>query len=359
MALSLSLLIFAFLALAHANPTYPNTTYPQLNGTNVNITQPDPCTVYNRSSVKMNYEYTGNDCPARVKFSWQDLGQCQADRNLGDDCLNSFCQVNTTYTYAREVPIMGTYCTGPLKCGVTYDDSVIVERPKSPGVALAAALRRGVSGGWNATGVRGAPRFSLDAEVPKDACGYWTFVPIMKTVCGTWSHAPKNVLGMCGKVVNDVGCVSQLVPREDGTLEGETLFINTQCGTNLPLAKKWQDHQYRHEGVALDDSVVARTTKDWQQINCTLEFNLVCDRFNMHGKNWAKSRLGLSKRDTADGSRLMRRLRGCGLLTGWYFAYHDDDTWSAYGNLPLARRNCIGDKLIKLGAVSRGQCHEY
>src|SRR5690606_29527433 len=46
-------------------------------------------------------------------------------------------------------------------------------------------------------------------------------------------------------------CATQLRRHPDGTVDGDTIFVKTDCDTRMPRPMEEQDEAYRREGVAL------------------------------------------------------------------------------------------------------------
>lgn len=70
-------------------------------------------------------------------------------------------------------------------------------------------------------------------------CGYWTFVPIFREVCGTrtfgddCTKAPKTTHNFCGLELSKQPGVYPW--GLNNAVEGETMFVQTDCTTHLPL----------------------------------------------------------------------------------------------------------------------------
>ena len=53
-------------------------------------------------------------------------------------------------------------------------------------------------------------------------------------------------------------CVEQLVRYQDGTVSGDTIFVNTDCSDRTPLPPERQDPAYNHPGVPIPRNELAR-----------------------------------------------------------------------------------------------------
>ena len=98
-------------------------------------------------------------------------------------------------------------------------------------------------------------------ELDGGECGYFAFVPVIHESCGSLTTAPRayeSGTGVDG-CIGDVNrwttwgnyCVSQLRRRADGSADGETVFVWTDCRTGLPLPTEEQGKVYGEPGVAL------------------------------------------------------------------------------------------------------------
>ena len=109
-------------------------------------------------------------------------------------------------------------------------------------------------------------------------CGYYSFVPILREVCGTrtwgWNcsdpHNVHNDLNICSTSLQ-----RHLDPEadSDGTeswpglpqLTGETIFIETNCSTHMPLLKEQQEQTNITGQVALPNDVYKTMAQHWKR----------------------------------------------------------------------------------------------
>lgn len=97
-------------------------------------------------------------------------------------------------------------------------------------------------------------------------CGYFTFLPIVREVCGThtWGRTHNSLRKDCGSDYHTEGnaCNSELLLAELGrganawgssspNLKGDTVFVWTNCEDHTPLPLDKQNQAYRHPGVAM------------------------------------------------------------------------------------------------------------
>lgn len=113
-------------------------------------------------------------------------------------------------------------------------------------------------------------------ELQAGQCGYFSFVPVLREVCGsrTWgencsdSHNVHNKLNICSTSIewhlgpDTAGPPSwPLLPK----LVGQTIFVRTNCSTYLPLPKDQQQLEYNANQVALPDEVYKSNAEYWRR----------------------------------------------------------------------------------------------
>lgn len=62
-------------------------------------------------------------------------------------------------------------------------------------------------------------------------------------------------------------CADQLRLNADKTVDGDTIFVKTNCETRMPLAPSRQDPAYRKPGVPLDRSVAEAFAAAWKDVD--------------------------------------------------------------------------------------------
>jgi hypothetical protein len=65
--------------------------------------------------------------------------------------------------------------------------------------------------------------------------------------------------------VDEYVCVEQLRLNRDGSIDGETIFVRTDCGTRMPLGKDKQDPVYQKPGVPLDRGLQESWALTWEK----------------------------------------------------------------------------------------------
>ncbi|KAJ9602291.1 hypothetical protein H2200_013146 [Cladophialophora chaetospira] len=173
---------------------------------------------------------------------------------------NSFCQVRTTFTYGPEQPFLARgYFIGP---GVAPSDDKTYPQAVRGSEAIVGdsqktdILNPGVTNDFEgiAYGVA-VDDFNHTQNLTAGFCGYYTFLPITRTVCGTRTYGND-----CGNSATTTGnyCGSelQLSGAQDEwmtglRLHGETAWVWTDCETHLPWTSS-QDSAYN--GSALNET---------------------------------------------------------------------------------------------------------
>lgn len=151
----------------------------------------------------------------------------------------------------------------------------------------------------------------------------------------------------------------------DDRLVGETKFIYTNCpGSGLHTIPE----AYRLPGVELKGGLEANPwvgSQNWGSTGCNGYYKFFFDRFELEGRNWPRSWIGLGwTSEEVDGSNIHNAMKACGATTGWRFKFEADDHhrsvghWFASGNLPIGMRNCLGNKLMELSHANNmwGSC---
>ncbi|KAK6069751.1 hypothetical protein SCUP234_10506 [Seiridium cupressi] len=176
----------------------------------------NPCDGINASPI-LYHEYGENDCPATNKFGKD--GVCSGQSDVQKDC-SVFCQVRTTFSYGRERPLPKSYCHGPMTCGITETSST----------------------SWAA-----------QAQIPSK-----------------WTEA--FGFGVTGSITwTDIQAIARL-KNSDGSVDGEAIFVRTDCGDRRPLPADEQDPVYQKPGVALDRGSIAAMIDSWEEDSCDVAY---------------------------------------------------------------------------------------
>ena len=62
-------------------------------------------------------------------------------------------------------------------------------------------------------------------------------------------------------------CADQLRRNDDKTVDGDTVFVKTDCGTRMPLDPSEQDPAYQKPGVPLDRGTAAAFAAAWADVD--------------------------------------------------------------------------------------------
>lgn len=104
-------------------------------------------------------------------------------------------------------------------------------------------------------------------------------------------------------------CSSQPQKNPDGTADGDTIFVRTDCATRVPLDPSQQDPIYQNPSVPLDRGQLADILASWQGDSCDVTYKFLFNKFEVRGKAWADNQLG------SNGDGLKKQIEGCGALT--------------------------------------------
>ncbi|KAL1853214.1 hypothetical protein Daus18300_011862 [Diaporthe australafricana] len=175
----LILLIFAlvtlpFLALlALLRPSEP---------THHSLSKRNPCDGIGFPQIELYKDYTEPMCPAPNHLD--DQGNCEDFDNTKQDCA-SFCQLTTTYVWARESPFFGSECHYPMRCKLRVTDSTkwSLDGFVAADAQFEKALGVGITGGLGSSwGHINGHLWSITPQPGE--CGYFTWVPVTKR---TWT----------------------------------------------------------------------------------------------------------------------------------------------------------------------------
>ncbi|KXH64248.1 hypothetical protein CNYM01_10427 [Colletotrichum nymphaeae SA-01] len=361
----------------------------------MNAASAEPCSDKTKPAT-LYYEYKAEDCPPKNKFLSFKEGMMKFDTcanwNTGGDTrwwndgCTSFCQLRTTFEWAQEVPFPGSDCHSPIKCGMTDSESVGSgwSVGASTKLQFLKAFKVGVSGGWSHNYGQAKGK-KWDIELEAGECGYFTFVPVKKVVCGGMTTAHRKPtfweLNCCNlgdiQPVNWKSCDNQMWMIEGDKMDGEwsghlipdgvIIFVYTDCRTRLPLPMEKQDPVYRAPGVALAHSVIDSIQQGWVWNTCYFWNMKVPGKRALYirGSNFKDGVIGTFGENI---SKLVRSCAGEGGVSNmefdWYYNGKPDDTpkekgpvWMYQADVPdTIRPGCIGEGLMDMGAVTQDQC---
>ncbi|KAK6221739.1 hypothetical protein QIS74_04611 [Colletotrichum tabaci] len=360
----------------------------QLKTRNINdiipcVDKDKPATLYHTYSIM--------DCPPQNKFlSFSDgmmrFDTCEGwnkgtDKYKKDGCM-SFCETDTTFEWAQEVPFPHSQCHYSVKCGMAETDLVNLgwNVGRNTTVNTLKALKDGISGGWDHS-YGTAKGKKWDVDLMEGECGYFTFVPVKKVVCGgiTEPASPPGDSGLCSSdPKNHRQCDDQLwtikAKNANGTAhaeitDGTILFVYTDCLTRLPLSMDKQDPVYRAPGVALSPKALDAIQQGWVWNTCYLWSMGIKGQLSLyiHGSGFKDSMIG------PKGQKLIDRVRSCvkaskGTMNNiefvWYHSgYPGDDAkitgamWVFMADVPdTIKPGCLGEAIIELGGATTDKC---
>jgi hypothetical protein len=124
------------------------------------------------------HDYLSDVCPPKHLNNSE--GICDHVDYRSNSCVG-FCQLRTRFVYGREFPL-DVWCNGP-PCKIadftkTMTRSVVIKPQFEKG------LNDGISGGWQSKTTADVGPRGMSYKMPLKAgqCGYWSWVPIKKTV---------------------------------------------------------------------------------------------------------------------------------------------------------------------------------
>ncbi|KAH8896719.1 hypothetical protein GQ53DRAFT_818986 [Thozetella sp. PMI_491] len=118
------------------------------------------------------------------------------------------------------------------------------------------AFKIGVTGTWSQAKAQSTAK-AYQIKLERGECGYFTFVPVGREVCGTMSVSTLNHVGdffwWCGDPENHIQnfCSVDSKKNPDGTVDGDVIFVRTNCENREPLPMDQQDPIYGKDGVAM------------------------------------------------------------------------------------------------------------
>lgn len=129
------------------------------------------------------HKYTEEDCPAPNHFDPNgiDCEYQKIEAGNGDLDCGSFCQLTTVFEYGVESPFPMSYCNYPITCSISESDSTSWDWGIGFSPKIGKLLKIGISGNYGESrGTSTGRSWSFKPELGQ--CGYFSFVPIKKTV---------------------------------------------------------------------------------------------------------------------------------------------------------------------------------
>ncbi|KAK2060370.1 hypothetical protein LY76DRAFT_625243 [Colletotrichum caudatum] len=330
--------------------------------------KPDPCK--NKDEPATLYRtYLSNECPPHRKFLPLEEGMGHAntcegwnkEKYLYESCT-AFCQISTRFEWAQEVPFPHSECHFPISCG--YKSTKI-------------GITGGYTQSWSETEGR-----KFDVDLTEGQCGYFSFVPVQKVVCGGLTqpeYRPKWYdFEYCKSgPKNSHICVSQPWTIKSHRIkdpnyeipDGTIIFVYTDCFSSRPLPMNKQDPVYQAPGVALHHDVLDGIQQGWVWNTCYIWNMGAKDKLSLyiHGSGFKDSMIG------PEGKILIERVNHCarsvdGVVSGvefnWYYSDSPDEDakmtgamWVLMADVPSnIRPGCLGDAMMELGGSTKDKC---
>ncbi|KAK6845326.1 hypothetical protein PG995_015436 [Apiospora arundinis] len=319
----------------------------------------DPCDGVGATPI-LYHEYTSADCVP--PFPLNPDGSCSSWGNYAYDCI-TYCQTNTTFDYAVEVPFPRSECHWPVKCTLSESSSTTWSWSFSMSPKVGKAVKLGASGSYSQSYGTTKGR-SWAFEPNPGECGYFTFVPVRKTVCGTLSQSipmwEDGIWTCAPQVVNtDNYCAPGIWYDSNGDPDGVIIFVRTDCLTRQPLGPEVQDPVYNMPGVPMDRGTLAAMMQSWVDDSCSADVVNNADgtetaSFEINGRGFTDGQLG------GNGEKLQGGLQGCGTLSSWVFTWtvtNGTYDWNATGDVTgSSAKTCIGNALVAVGGSTPDQC---
>ncbi|EFQ34746.1 hypothetical protein CGRA01v4_08169 [Colletotrichum graminicola] len=367
----------------------PGQHYSQMAEASKSSEETDPCA--NKDKPATLYKtYENNECPPKHKFLPLEKGMGFADTCEGwntedfrkHDCI-TFCQTSTRFEWAQEVPFPHSECHFPISCGLSEGDSVKSgwNMGGNVKVQFIKALKIGVTGGYSSDWSESEGR-KFDVNLTEGQCGYFTFVPVKRIVCGGITepdYPPRWYdFGLCkAGPKNTHLCVDKLWTIKSQRIkdpnheipDGTIIFVYTDCFSRRPLPMNKQDPVYHAPGVALHHDVLDGIRQSWVWNTCYM-WNMGAEgklSLYIHGSGFKDSMVG------PEGKKLIERVNHCarsvdGVISGaefnWYYSvYPGEDPkitgamWVFMADVPSnIRPGCLGDAMIELGGITKDKC---
>ncbi|KAI1851403.1 hypothetical protein JX266_003478 [Neoarthrinium moseri] len=317
------------------------------NGTILNE-KADPCS---GGPFDLYKEYREADCKPNIPMD--DHGNCQVPNGTTTNC-KAFCQVRTTYTYGTEIPYASkdlhanfpevSWCHGPGSgtnkvndredCTLKSTTPLKIKIPDWHYGGNEAIFDQGISSGLH---YKSPPNYASPdgagnhvSEVGPMECGYWTFLPIIKTVCGSVteavqseqpSHTNDCIMSQAGDTwtLGNV-CASEYVanPLSPLQVSGRWVWVKTDCFTRHAHKHGEQDVDYYREGVALpQDDLMLILEWDWQKVYCDVVLHGVSVHYWVLGRLMPDWKMGSWGRGLLDALKV-----NANSPTAWMFDYN-------------------------------------
>ncbi|KAK1996282.1 hypothetical protein LX36DRAFT_692090 [Colletotrichum falcatum] len=349
----------------------------KVNDATMSNHKPAPCA--NKERTATLYQFL----PPEEGMGFPDTCEKWNTESYGNYECTTFCQTSVKFEWAQEVPFAHSECHFPVSCGLSEDDSVTSgwNGGGSIKAQFVKALKIGADGGFSHSWSESEGR-KFDVNLTEGQCGYFTFVPVKRIVCGGITepaYPPRWYdLGSCkAGPKNTHLCVDQLwtvrnkkSPDLDFEItDGTVIFVYTDCFTRRPLPMNKQDPVYQAPGVAMHEDVLDGVRQSWVWNTCYLWNMGAKDKLSLyiHGSGFKDSMIG------PEGKKLIERVSHCarsvdGVISDveftWYYSgYPGEDPkmtgamWVFMADVPSnIRPGYLGDAMMELGGTTKDKC---
>lgn len=147
---------------------------------NGSLTKQDPC-AGTGAMPTLYRDYLNDVCPPKNEVNSH--GIC--DNIEAENFCVAYCQQSTRFVYGQEFPL-GAWCEGPCEISNLAKEMTWSFDDIDMWSTFEKAMNAGVSGGWQSTITAnvGPEGLSIASPLDEGQCGYWSWVPIKRTV---WS----------------------------------------------------------------------------------------------------------------------------------------------------------------------------
>lgn len=164
-------------------------SHPELSLSNI-TKQFDVCSGSPGTSPVLYYNYTAAQCPPNLHLADPDESNgenCYVQQwpNTGgkyfsSDCA-AYCQLVTIFKYAQESPFPSSYCNYPMECQITRTHSTSWNWGFSLTPKVGKWVKIGISGTYSHSYATATGQ-NFKITLQQNQCGYFSFIPIAKTV---------------------------------------------------------------------------------------------------------------------------------------------------------------------------------
>jgi hypothetical protein len=151
---------------------------------NLTLTKRNVCDWKNAEPI-LYHEYNRDTCPPHYNLDARGICFIQPEKatwSKGPNC-DAFCEIRTTYYYGTESLFLSNgYCHGPMTCTITdTTTTALAASVQIPSSGKGDVYSLGITGGLTYTWTD-AHAEAKAVKLENGECGYFTFLPIFKSV---------------------------------------------------------------------------------------------------------------------------------------------------------------------------------